>query len=221
MRNSILLTFILCAGLFVLQSCNRSNKKNNTDVESPITEQPVNDSLAMDTDLMKSMNATMKNMVEMKMTGDFDLDFANMLLLHHHGVVDMAQIEISAGSDEKVKAIAKSISDKQSEEIKELQEFLNHHKPLKETNEGTNEGTHEEILASIKTLRAKIKGLELSGNTDKDFVLLMIAHHECAMDLATQEVLTGHHVRLKLMAQNLISEQKKEIANLKKWLANH
>ena len=219
MKNILLIIITLGANVLIFQSCDNAKNRNNPGF--PLTEIPQDDSIdfspTMDSSLVQVMNTMLKNMAEMKMTGDFDIDFANMLLVHHHGVVDMTQIEISTGADEKVKTIAQSIRDKQKKEIKELQEFLNHHKPVKETSDDPN----EEILTSIKNLRAKIKSIQWSGQTDKDFVLLMISHHECAMDLATQEVLTGHHVKLKLMSQNLIADQKKEIAELRKWLAAH
>ena len=44
---------------------------------------------------MSSMNTMMDKITNMRMTGDFDADFANVIIEHHQGVIDMAQMEIS------------------------------------------------------------------------------------------------------------------------------
>ncbi|MEJ7680312.1 MAG: DUF305 domain-containing protein [Segetibacter sp.] len=71
-------------------------------------------------DLMSVMNASMAKMESMKMTGDFDLDFANMLIEHHQGAVDMSKVEVAKGTDEKIKSMAQNIITKQTEEIGKL-----------------------------------------------------------------------------------------------------
>ncbi len=44
----------------------------------------------MNNGLMASMNTMMDKMNSMKMCGDFDLDFANMMIAHHQGAIDMS-----------------------------------------------------------------------------------------------------------------------------------
>jgi uncharacterized protein (DUF305 family) len=53
----------------------------------------------MNTGLMSSMNSSMEKGVNM--TGDFDVDFATMMIEHHQGALDMSEMEIAQGKDEK------------------------------------------------------------------------------------------------------------------------
>jgi uncharacterized protein (DUF305 family) len=82
----------------VLVSCNRvatkaAQPKNEMDHAMPgITQTD-----SMDHDMMRHLDNGMSNMKSMKMTGDFDLDFANMMIVHHQAAIDMSEIEIAKG----------------------------------------------------------------------------------------------------------------------------
>ena len=70
----------------------------------------------------------MKDMESMKMSGDTDKDFAMMMKLHHQGALDMAEVELKNGKDEKLHKMAKKIIEAQQKEIKEFDEWLAKHK---------------------------------------------------------------------------------------------
>ena len=55
------------------------------------------------------------------------------------------------------------------------------------------------------------------GDADKDFASMMIAHHQGAIDMAKIELRFGKDPKLRKMAEKMIKEQEKEIAELKKW----
>jgi DUF305 family protein family protein len=57
-----------------------------------------------------------------------------------------------------------------------------------------------------------------AGNPDEDFVLLMMAHHQGAIDMANVELKYGKDPELRRMAGNIVSSQEKEIAEMKHWL---
>jgi uncharacterized protein (DUF305 family) len=57
-----------------------------------------------------------------------------------------------------------------------------------------------------------------AGNPDEDFVLLMMAHHQGAIDMANVELKYGKDPELRRMAGNIVSAQEKEIAEMKHWL---
>jgi uncharacterized protein (DUF305 family) len=84
--------------------------------------------MKMDNGLMSSMNTMMDKIANMRMTGDFDADFANMMIEHHQGAIDMAQMEISKSADEKIKTMAENILTMQTGEqsiLKDLVKNLN------------------------------------------------------------------------------------------------
>jgi len=63
--------------------------------------------------------------------------------------------------------------------------------------------------------------MEPSGDTDKDFAMMMIPHHQGAIDMAEIELKFGKDPALKEMAQKIIDAQKKEIEEFEKWQSEH
>jgi uncharacterized protein (DUF305 family) len=57
-----------------------------------------------------------------------------------------------------------------------------------------------------------------SGNTDRDFARMMIAHHQGAIDMALVQLKYGRDERLRRLAQSIIVEQGQEIAYMRSLL---
>lgn len=64
-------------------------------------------------------------------------------------------------------------------------------------------------------------GVQPSGNPDVDFVRMMIPHHEGAIAMAEVELKYGKDESRKELARQIIATQKKEIAEMKEWLAKN
>lgn len=60
-----------------------------------------------------------------------------------------------------------------------------------------------------------------TGDADKDFVAHMLPHHQGAVEMAEVQLKYGKDPELRKMAQDIIKSQKKEVAFMKKWQANH
>jgi hypothetical protein len=73
--------------------------------------------------------------------------------------------------------------------------------------------------ANDKMMQGMMK--PMSGDADKDFVMMMIAHHQGAIDMAKVELKFGKDKMLRAMAERIIKAQEKEIAEMKKWQAAH
>jgi uncharacterized protein (DUF305 family) len=65
----------------------------------------------------------------------------------------------------------------------------------------------------------RMQKMEMSGNTDKDFAMMMKMHHEQAMEMAQMELAHGKSPAMKTMARQIIAAQKKEIVRFEQWLA--
>lgn len=63
--------------------------------------------------------------------------------------------------------------------------------------------------------------MEMTGNVDNDFAMMMKSHHQAAVDMAQAELESGKDEGLKKMAQNIINAQKSEINELQSFLDNH
>ena len=61
--------------------------------------------------------------------------------------------------------------------------------------------------------------MKMSGDTDKDFAMMMKVHHQGAVDMAEMELAHGKSPVMKAMAKKIIAAQKKEIAAFDRWLA--
>lgn len=60
--------------------------------------------------------------------------------------------------------------------------------------------------------------MESSGMVDADFLLMMIPHHQSAIDMARVELEQGEDDETKAMAQTIIDAQETEIAEMRAML---
>lgn len=60
-----------------------------------------------------------------------------------------------------------------------------------------------------------------TGDADMDFRTHMIAHHQGAIDMAKVALKYGKDADTKKMAQKIIDDQEREIAEMKDWLKKH
>ncbi len=51
-----------------------------------------------------------------------------------------------------------------------------------------------------------------TGNVDRDFVAMMVPHHQGAIDMARIQLRYGHNEQLRRIAQEIIVDQEQEIA---------
>jgi hypothetical protein len=54
-----------------------------------------------------------------------------------------------------------------------------------------------------------------TGDVDRDFVAMMIPHHQAAVDLARAELKYGHNQELRRLAQNIVTQQQQEMSAMR------
>lgn len=77
----------------------------------------------------------------------------------------------------------------------------------------------ENMKQSMKSGMDSMQNMEISGDMDKDFAMMMKIHHQQALDMAKMELAQGKSPTMKAMAKKIILAQKKEIAEFDRWLA--
>ncbi|MBC5767479.1 DUF305 domain-containing protein [Ramlibacter albus] len=73
--------------------------------------------------------------------------------------------------------------------------------------------------AMMKENNDKMAGMSMTGKPDVDFAMMMRIHHQGAIQMSEAELKDGKDAEMKKMARKIISDQKKEIAQLDKFLA--
>jgi uncharacterized protein (DUF305 family) len=58
-------------------------------------------------------------------------------------------------------------------------------------------------------------GIYPSGDVDRDFVAMMVPHHQGAIEMAQAELRYGHNEHLRRMAQEIIVTQQEEIVAMR------
>ena len=76
-------------------------------------------------------------------------------------------------------------------------------------------------MEAMQKAHAEMEAMNMSGDMDRDFAMMMRSHHQGAIDMAKIELANGKDQQIKKMAQKMIADQTKEITMLDKWMAQH
>lgn len=74
-----------------------------------------------------------------------------------------------------------------------------------------------------ESMRKMMKGMDVkpTGHPDRDFVMMMMPHHQGAIDMAKVELRYGKDPVLRKMATDIVKAQEQEIAEMKAWQAKN
>jgi len=75
-----------------------------------------------------------------------------------------------------------------------------------------------ELIASMDKMHMAMGAVKPSGNSDVDFVRLMLPHHQAAIDMAKTQLLYGKDPQMRRLAQEIITDQQLEIELMQGWL---
>ena len=151
---------------------------------------------------------------------DADTMFAQMMIVHHEGAIEMADLAVEKADSEEVRSLAERISAAQGPEIEKMTSWLEAWG--EETSptggmEGMDHGgmdmegmSQEEAMAELESL----SGTEF----DQRFLELMIAHHRGAVDMAQDGLDGGENPQALELAQKIIDDQEREIAEMEQLL---
>lgn len=70
-------------------------------------------------------------------------------------------------------------------------------------------------LAISKMSLEMSKIADPTGDVDRDFVALMMPHHQAAIDMARAELKFGHNEELRRLAQSIIAEREHEMSAMR------
>src|SRR5277367_3294017 len=78
-----------------------------------------------------------------------------------------------------------------------------------------------ELNSSMEKMHVAIASIRPTGQSDTDFVRLMLPHHQAAIDMAKTELLFGKDPQTRRLAQEIVADQQSEIVLMHAWLKRH
>ncbi len=73
-------------------------------------------------------------------------------------------------------------------------------------------------LLALDKMHMAMGAIKQSGDSDVDFVRLMLPHHQAAIDMAKTQLLHGKDPQIRRLAQEIITDQQLEIQLMQRWL---
>ncbi|MHA6511425.1 DUF305 domain-containing protein [Tessaracoccus sp. Z1128] len=152
---------------------------------------------------------------------DQDTTFAQMMIIHHEGAIEMSQLAIERAETPEVVALAERIAEAQGPEIDEMTSWLSawgedispgDHGGMDMGGMDMNGMSQEEMMGQLDGL----SGTEF----DQAFLEAMIAHHEGAIGMSEQQVAEGQNPDAVALAEKIIADQRAEITEMEDMLTN-
>ena len=78
-----------------------------------------------------------------------------------------------------------------------------------------------QMMSDMAKMNEAMTGAPMTGNPDRDFVLMMMPHHQGAVAMAQVELKYGKDPGLRRMATDIVTSQRKEIGEMQRWQARH
>lgn len=149
-----------------------------------------------------------------------DVWFAQMMIVHHEGAVEMAELAVEDATTEEVRALAERIRDAQGPEIELMQGWLDawgEPEPGGMDHGGMNHGGMDMEGMDQQEAMASLEGLD-GLDVDRSFLDLMIAHHRGAVEMSEVELADGSDPAALDLAEQIIEDQEAEIAEMEDLL---
>jgi uncharacterized protein (DUF305 family) len=141
-----------------------------------------------------------------------DRAFIADMVPHHESAVTMAKIAQERSESAFVKQLAEDIVRTQNQEIALMRR---EDQTLAEA--GIEKGSLG-VAEHMMGMDADVDSLKTAKPFDKAFITEMIPHHEGAVTMANAELSKGKSTKLKLLAQDIITAQEREIAAMRKHM---
>ena len=176
------------------------------------------------TAMLKEYNDSMTKMHEEMMIGmdynDPDAAFAQGMLAHHVGAVDMAEIELKYGTDTEMRKLAQAIIDAQQTEIEQMKTWLINN-PDSKTPTADTKAMQQAYAKGMDAMHGEMMAGIADPVPDMAFARGMLPHHVGAVDMATTQLKYGKNPEMRKLAQEIIDAQQPEIEQMQSWIAAH
>lgn len=174
-----------------------------------------NGSSAGDRSMMAAMQSMKPVTARTKLTGDIDRDFMTMMIPHHDAGITMSQAQVRYGKYPQLRKMAAGdVKDQRKDNASMHQYLRGWHLTAKPVAAGSPSTA---MLNDMREMDAATAHMKMTGNQDRDFIEMMIPHHEAAIEMARTEMQSGRDARVKKVAKGIFDGQSKDVKDMKSW----
>jgi uncharacterized protein (DUF305 family) len=210
-RCFIVLTILLTLAGLGLMACAASQQEtapSPTAAPTPAAEQAEHEMIAEDA------------MAE----AEFDQMFIDMMVPHHQGAVEMAQIALERAEHPEIQQLAEAVIKAQEAEIEQMRQWrqewygssqtpsMSEMPALHAMPEMGEAGHAMDMADEVERLRNAPEPF------DQAFIEAMIPHHQSAIDAGRLAEQQATRPEIKELAQAIIEDQQREIDQMNQWL---
>ncbi len=204
---STLITALFIGGFIVSKNASPNTSAQNT-VRSVNSDTATNATKSIESETYK---------IWVAMTGEqYDRNYIANMIAHHEGAVEMAKLALANAKHTEVKNMANTIIDKQQTDIYSM--LLWQQQWDYPSSSGVDMQDHSAMgmMNSNANMTTKLKPLKGEA-FDKEFISLMIEHHQEAVDMSRPGETNALHQEVKHLAKAIYTTQSNEITQMKQW----
>jgi uncharacterized protein (DUF305 family) len=141
-----------------------------------------------------------------------DMAFIDAMVPHHQGAIEMSRVALGNAEHKEIQELSRNIVSTQQSEIEEL-------KSIKKEEFGTSSVPMEMSMEQMRGMGMMMDPQRLAKRElfDKAFIDAMIPHHQSAIEMARVADEKSENQRIKDLAGNIASAQKREIEQMRRW----
>lgn len=145
---------------------------------------------------------------------EVDGAFITGMVAHHKSAIEMAKIARERSDRPEIRRLAEEIISAQSGEIEVLDDIHQRlfGEPVGEMSHGSL-GLSEKLMGMDMDMSA----LETAKPFDREFIDMIVPHHQGAIRMAQIELAEGEDDETKSIARGIIDAQSREITQLNEW----
>jgi len=150
-----------------------------------------------------------------------DTQFVQMMIVHHEGAIEMADLIVDRASTAQVRELGERIRDAQGPEIDQMTAWLEswgEEMPSDMDHGGMDHGGMDMGGMDQQEAMEALEGAE-DAEVDRLFLELMIEHHRGAIEMAQAQVDNGQNADAVALAEDIIIAQEAEITEMEQLLS--
>ena len=157
----------------------------------------------------------MIKMNDVPVTSVPELDFMAQMIPHHQGAIEMTKYEIKFGKNKEMIQLAKSILAEQTSDIQDMKLLIS---MLPNNAQKAGKFFDNAMVQSMNVMMKNMPSNDKLINVDKAFAMVMIPHHQAAIDMAIALIRYSVNEQVSTFAKQLISAEQIEIEQMNTFI---